>query len=167
MTIPVKGKSIEFQALREAWSMYIIRDKSPVQLKARIILTKVLKADSYNALGEPIYATGTATPIIVTVAPPELTGPPTLPPPTQDAFSRVELTELEFERVEEPWNEYKLTDGTVVRIRVLLTGIRRSPFFGLDGDPLYTVTSDVSTHISVPTELRQKLESKSQQRYTV
>lgn len=156
MAIPVKGKPMDFQIVREVWSTYTVKDKLPVQLKGRVILIKVLKTETFNALGEPIYGTGTANPIVVTIAPPELAGPPTIPVPTQETLSKAELIELEFERLEEPWNEYRLADGTTVNVRLVMNSVRRTPFFGMDGDPLYTVGNDVNTHLSIPKELRRK-----------
>lgn len=33
--------------------------------------------------------------------------------------------DLDFEVVKEDWNEYKLSDGTTLKVKVVLTGVRR------------------------------------------
>lgn len=156
MSGSIRGKPIEFDVVSETWSTYTIKDKLPVPLRGRVILTKVLKTDFFNELGEPMYATGTANPIFVTLAPRELAGAPTVPSPTQEQMSKAEFVDLEFERISEPWNEYKLRDGTIVMVKVLASNVRRTPFFVMDGDPLYFVSHDVSVRLNVPRDLRKK-----------
>ena len=156
MTMPMRGKPIAFRAVKEVWSTYTIKDKLPVQLKERVVLAKVLKTDMRNEVGEPVYVLGTGTPIVSIYAPPELQGPPTNPPPDQSMLAKADLVDLDFERTEEPWNEYEFADGTIARIRLVLSKIRRTPFYGLEGDPLYLVTNDIGSENTVPKELRQK-----------
>src|SRR2546425_10462053 len=68
----------------------------------------------------------------------------------------VESLNLDFEAKSEPWVTYDLSDGTVLKIRTLVTGIMRlegehDPV----GNPLYNVSTQVVIRVvNSPKELR-------------
>jgi hypothetical protein len=134
-----EGEAVDFDVVAEHWSVYRVKDKAPVILKARTMLTKAIRTKQVDELGQPVYATGTGNIILVTFAPPEIRGPPTIPPPSNEQIAKSILGDLEFETIDEPWNEYKLRDGTVIWMKAIVTGVMRTPFFSTDGDPLYYV----------------------------
>jgi hypothetical protein len=150
-----RGEPVDFDVVAEHWSVYRVKDKSPVILKARIVLTKAIRTTETNELGEPVYATGTGNIILVTFAPPEIRGPPTIPLPSNEQIAKSLLGDLGFDTIEEPWNEYKLKDDTIVRMKVVLTGVTKTPFFSADGDPLYYVNHQRVGRIIVSPELRK------------
>jgi hypothetical protein len=45
--------------------------------------------------------------------------------------------ELDFEVVREPWSEYRLEDGTIYEIKIVLTNIRLKEGKDPDGNPHY------------------------------
>lgn len=55
--------------------------------------------------------------------------------------SEVEFVEVKFEALEEPWSEYRLEDGTFVRMRTVVLKAFRvldkdgNPGFAADGEP--------------------------------
>lgn len=150
-----KGESIDFDVTAERWSVYKVKDKVPVILKARIILTKVIRTSEFDELGQPLYAAGTGNVILVSFAPPEIRGAPTIPSPSNEQISQSLAGDLEFETIEEPWNEYRLKDGTNMRIKIVVTGVIRTSLYAADGDPLYFVNHQRIGRIIVPPELRK------------
>ncbi len=81
--------------------------------------------------------------IIATHAPPSLRGQPTT---TQvnlaDPTSYKILASLDFDWMgEEKWNEYHLTDGTVLKARLELSTVARIDKYQGDGDPVYLVNT--------------------------
>jgi len=60
-------------------------------------------------------------------------------------------------KVEEPWNVYELTDGTTLRIKVVVSEIiRLDGQFTPDGDPVYLVKSSNIVSTEAPDEMRQR-----------
>lgn len=68
----------------------------------------------------------------------------------------VDATEVGFRPAGEHWNEYLLDDGTVVRIKLVVTSVVRvDGQFDNDGDPLYMVNSTNVMGVSSPEDLRR------------
>ena len=49
--------------------------------------------------------------------------------------------DVDFEEVEERWNIYRLKDGTTLKVKLVLTGVKRLKKHGPDGAPIYVVQS--------------------------
>jgi hypothetical protein len=76
-----------------------------------------------------------------------------LPPP----FGRVEATEVGFRSSGENWNEYLADDGTVIRVKLVVTEVLRvDGQYDSSGNPLYVVQSTNVTSISAPENLRKQ-----------
>lgn len=74
--------------------------------------------------------------------------------PTGQEFDAVELT---FRSPGENFNEYLVDDGTVVRVKTVVTEILRiEGLFDGDGNPVYRVNSSQVLAVSAPEELRRK-----------
>lgn len=68
----------------------------------------------------------------------------------------VEGTVMSFQTGGEHWNEYLVDDGTIVRVKLVVTDIiRLDGEYNAQGDPIYTVESTNVSAISAPEELRQ------------
>jgi hypothetical protein len=56
----------------------------------------------------------------------------------------------------EVWSEYRLADGTVLRIKPIMIAVSRlEGEHTLDGDPVYNMKSTVVTDLRVPQELKK------------
>ena len=63
--------------------------------------------------------------------------------------------ELDFEEVEEHWNTYKLSDGTTIKVKFVLRGVKRLKRYEPDGTPIYVINSiNVVRALNVPKELK-------------
>ena len=75
-----------------------------------------------------------------------------LPP---DAFQEAE--EIDFVEDKEFWNEYKLADGTTLKVKLVLRGVKRLKRFEPDGTPIYAINSiNVVRAVDVPKSLKAK-----------
>jgi len=65
--------------------------------------------------------------------------------------------ELDWSSEKEYWNEYKLDDGTVLKVKIVLRGVRRAEGHTPDGNPIYLINSqNIVRATKVPKELRGK-----------
>ena len=65
--------------------------------------------------------------------------------------------DLDFKEVEENWNTYSLSDGTTLKVKLVLRGVKRLKNFEPDGSPIYVInTINVVRSVDVPQELRAK-----------
>ena len=70
--------------------------------------------------------------------------------------SEVEATNLDFETLNEEWNEYKLEDGTVLKFKTVVSSIIRTENYDpMTGDPDYHVRSTNIIRVKAPEELKQ------------
>jgi hypothetical protein len=67
----------------------------------------------------------------------------------------VEGTQVDFESTAEPWASYKLSDGSVLKVRTILTAILRlEGEYDAAGNPIYTVSSQTVVQVNAPKNLR-------------
>ncbi len=65
--------------------------------------------------------------------------------------------DLDFDEVEENWNTYTLSDGTTIKVKLVLRGVKRLKRFEPDGTPIYVINSiNVVRAVNVPQELKAK-----------
>lgn len=65
--------------------------------------------------------------------------------------------DLDFEEEDERWNSYRLSDGTTLRVKLVLRGVKRLKQFEPDGTPIYVINSiNVVRAVNVPEGLKAK-----------
>ncbi len=68
----------------------------------------------------------------------------------------VDADELGFRPLNEPWTEYLLDDGTVVRLKLVVTAAYRlEDQYDTEGNPVYVLTSTNVLKVSAPDNLRK------------
>ncbi len=65
----------------------------------------------------------------------------------------VDGEEVEFEPLAERWNEYRLSDGTLLKMKMAITKIFRLDKYNDVGEPIYLVSSNTLLSASVRPEL--------------
>ncbi len=55
---------------------------------------------------------------------------------------KINGTEESGSQKEKQWNTYKLSDGSTIRIKTILKGVKRLSTFSTDGKPMYAVKAD-------------------------
>jgi hypothetical protein len=75
--------------------------------------------------------------------------------PIEEAF--VDSVDLDFIEEEEHWNTYRLGDGTTLKVKLILRGVKRLKAHEPDGSPIYVINSiNVVRAVNVPKELKEK-----------
>lgn len=70
--------------------------------------------------------------------------------------------EIDFEEQEERWNTYKLCDGTTLKVKFVLNGVKRLNKYREDGEPIYLINSqNVVRTVNTPEELKLKTKESS------
>ena len=66
---------------------------------------------------------------------------------------------VDFEVVREDWNEYRLTDGSTLKVKLVLTGVMRlNNQYDPVGNPVYVISSQNAVRvINVPANLRRRV----------
>jgi len=69
----------------------------------------------------------------------------------------MDAEDLDFEEESEQWNSYKLSDGTKLRIKLVLREVKRLKKWKTDGTPIYLINSmNVVRAVDIPKELKQE-----------
>ena len=68
----------------------------------------------------------------------------------------VNAEELGYKTIAEEWNEYKLDDGSILRLKSVLTRVARTEEFDQQGDPVYYFTTSSIGSAIVPSLLKKK-----------
>ncbi len=64
----------------------------------------------------------------------------------------------DFAEIKETWNTYKLSDGTILKIKLVLRGVKRLKKYDADGTPVYMVNHTTVLRVL---NIDKKLYSKS------
>ena len=67
----------------------------------------------------------------------------------------VEGTLVDFETVREEYNSYKLSDGSIIRMKTVVTNIIRTEEFTPTGEPVYIINSQNVLVADVPDQLKK------------
>jgi hypothetical protein len=66
-------------------------------------------------------------------------------------------TDLDFTELEEHWNIYQLSDGTKLKVKLIVRGVKRLSQFEPDGTPVYLINSmNVVRAIDIPDNIKAK-----------
>jgi len=68
----------------------------------------------------------------------------------------VEGVDVRYEQVKEDWNEYKLEDGTILKIKTVLSRVVRTEEYDQNGEPIYFFNTSTVGATIVPDELKKK-----------
>ena len=69
----------------------------------------------------------------------------------------VDGVDLDFKELEEHWNIYKLSDGSTLKVRLVLRGVKRLKRYEPDGTPIYIINSiNVVRAVEIPEALKAK-----------
>lgn len=65
--------------------------------------------------------------------------------------------DLDFTEEKEYWSTYKLSDGTTLKVKLVLTGVKRLHKWNLDGSPVYLINATNAVRaVDVPKKLKAK-----------
>ena len=65
--------------------------------------------------------------------------------------------DIDFKELEEHWNVYQLSDGTKLKVKLILRGVKRLNQYEPDGIPIYVINSiNVVRAVEIPPEVKAK-----------
>ena len=68
-----------------------------------------------------------------------------------------ESVDLDFTEIEEHWNIYQLSDGTKLKVKLIVRGVKRLNQLEPDGTPVYLINSmNVVRAIDIPPAVKAK-----------
>jgi len=74
-----------------------------------------------------------------------------------DAKDLEDGEDLDFKEEREGWNTYKLSDGTTLKVKLVLRGIKRLKKWNADGTPVYIIQAmNVVRALNVDKSLKTK-----------
>jgi hypothetical protein len=68
---------------------------------------------------------------------------------------QVEGVELEFKTKKEEWSEYEISDGSTIRLKLVVLNIVKLNDFDPDGNPVYMAKSTNVISVSAPEHLKK------------
>lgn len=68
-----------------------------------------------------------------------------------------ESIDIDFTEEEEHWNVYRLSDGTKLKVKLILRGVKRLNQYEPDGTPVYVINSmNVVRAVDIPDAIKAK-----------
>lgn len=136
---PFDVEEVEFQIQHEGWNVYELSDRTI--LRIRPIILKFFKQKGSTA---PVGLGISAQNVMTVRAKAELKGTPS--PILVDSArleTEAEKVEVQAKPFSEEWNQYILSDGTPVRVKLVLISVFRTKVhYDQFGEPIYLVRSD-------------------------
>ncbi len=126
-------KEIEIKTVNEKWSYYILDDKTILKIKTVLISVFDEGKDPQN---NPMFVLQSVN-VIGAIPPKELI--------SKDPLDKIE--DLEFTQKENPWNEYTLENGSILKIRPTLIQVTRIGTRDIYDIPLYRVQAQPTVKI--------------------
>jgi len=147
---------LDFEVGEESWNIYVLSDGT--KLRQKLVLTFVIKIkDTYDQLGRPIYQPSFVN-LFSVVAPENLRGEPTYPPPTPREVAETASDKVLISKVErEEPSSYEFEDKTVASFKTVITSIKRSSkYYDQFGMPIYSIDWSIVPTYEIPNVLWKK-----------
>lgn len=143
---------VDIVSEKEDWSKYRLTDGTV--LKVRAVLIKAIRLSSFDQQGKPIYDLNTQT-ITGTVPDKSILGKQSASFTQEELSSSIVNSNIGFEVIQEPWNSYKLSDGTEIEVKTVLSAVSKSSKHAAYGEPIFMVNSSISIKTNIPIKLRK------------
>lgn len=140
MTIagPPEGAiELQFEPLREGWSVYKTRDEAAATLNLKLVVVKIYLL-GINETGARFSAN--VNPFYTVSVLPEKKGPKAPRPYTlQEITEAIAEEDIKFDTVKEDWNDYMLPEKVILSAKLVLTVASRTNLYDVYGDPIYRI----------------------------
>lgn len=137
---------IDFKLPKEEWDIYELDDGTILRIRA--VLIDVVTTGQVDSIGNPNVLFSTHN-VLGVKCPEKLRGPPNPSPVSpQEISSSVEaVVNIRRTIKDDSWTEYELENGFVLGLRLVVTDVRRTSKFDRNGDPIYSVNSQLVTRL--------------------
>jgi len=127
-------KYLDYEVLKEPWNLYDLEDGSTIKLK--LVLLKVIPIRKDDKMD---YAVNAAN-VVGVLAPEKLKA---VPSNDYQQKPEIDQKDLSFTIAQEQWNEYKVEDGVLLKIKPAITSFDRLKNHDPYGEPIYIVNSQI------------------------
>lgn len=147
---------VDFKVHKEEWSIFQLADDTT--LKSKLVLINIFGRRS----GKGFEGTLQIQNVLGVFSPEELRGKPSKPYTKEELANSIVKDDVDIAKViQQPWNEYELDDGTLVKIKNVPVHIARTSRFDREGMPIYfvdstTIVKGKRTRKSKPKERKKK-----------
>lgn len=129
---------IDYEVEKEDWNVYELSDGSILRLRSVLIKLAAPKGSPVNP---PVMAGGFQT-LQAVKAHQRMKGPPAKSQYSIQELEKMRKTDVGFTTTRENWNEYRLSDGTRIRVKLNLGTVHRvEGLYDNFGDPVYLTTT--------------------------
>ncbi len=145
-------EDVDFKVQKFDYNKYELDDGTI--LRIAVIPIKIFRTSDYDNRGSPIYHVLSQT-IVSAIVPQELRSEPSnnkLPPDLE----KLESEDIEFRPIEEPRNEYILSDGTTIKFRCVVSNVIKYEYINQFGEPSYSINSTNTMAAISPKSIRKK-----------
>jgi len=125
---------LDFETIKENWNLYVLEDETIIKFK--IVLLKIMPTLDQGQGQRQGFAFNTAN-LLTILSTKEARGIPSLP----NTVMKIEKKDIPFKILTEEWNEYKLEDGKVLKLKPTIVQIARAANYDQYGEPNYLVQS--------------------------
>lgn len=74
----------------------------------------------------------------------------------KEILDAIEEVDISFDTIREDWNEYKLEDDIVVKMKPIATVVSRTSLIDQNGDPIYWVQNQPIIKAAITKEMRER-----------
>jgi len=67
----------------------------------------------------------------------------------------LDATRIGFKAIKEEWNEYQVADGTIIKLKLVVTDVFKTDDYDQDLNPIYVVKSSNVMSVSSPEHLKK------------
>lgn len=136
---------VDFEIEKEVWNRYKLVENA--EFRGRVVLLKLFKSPVQESKD---LGLGGDTQILVSIIPYpnySLFGKPIPKLYSPQEIDQAKKVDVEFSQIAEDWNVYKLSNGTKIKIKLVLASIKRClELYDKDGIPIYTLDSSIVIH---------------------
>jgi len=123
---------IDFKVKNEDWNIFQLADDTT--LKVKFVLINVLEKRS----GKGFEGALQSQIVLGVFAPEDLRGTPSEPYTKEELAKSIAKDDVDVKRViQQPWNEYELGNGTLIKVKVIPVHVARTTKHDSEGMPVY------------------------------
>ncbi len=145
-------EDLDFEVKKFEFNRYKLKDGTVLRLVC--VPVKIMKTEKYDNRGIPQYVVQSQS-ILSAVVDDALRGPSEIFNPLEQ-ISPEDLEPIDFDPIIEPWNEYELSDGVILKFRTSVTQVDRYKGRNQFGEPVYFVKENKSLNTRASKHLRKR-----------
>ena len=138
-------RPLDFEVVAEPWNKYEVSDH--VIIKTKYVITKVTRV---TANDKNNYRIDGQTMSVVLNMGNEKGPKDTRTYSPEELKPEIKFDNMHYKTLAEEWNEYRVDDGAVIRLKATITRVAKTRKYDLNGDPVYVIDNNVMLQVRPP-----------------